>query len=294
MTFSGELAIGGSLRVLPLLTPTLPPATHTNACLLGRFDDDARGELLVVEPATPHEDERARLLAWLRHHERLGSRITAIALTHHHVDHVGAADWLREQLGVPLLAHEITRSRLAGQIEIDRTVAEGDVISLAGPRPLAIEVLHTPGHAPGHVCLWDPEARTLVAGDMVAGTGTILVEPTDGDVGLYLASLARLAALAPAVVVPAHGAPLGDEVLLRYIAHRRAREAKILAALLALGGARPIDEIVPLAYADTPASAWPLASLATEAHLIELGKQGKVVRELLAGRPVRWLATPPG
>lgn len=284
MTFAGELAVGDAVRVLPLVTPTLPPATHTNACLIG-----SGGEAIVVEPATPHDDERARLLAWLRHHEGLGTHITAIALTHHHVDHVGAADWLRTELGVPLLAHELTRSRLAGVIAIDRTLADGDVLGLDGPRPLAIEVLHTPGHAPGHVCFWEPETRTLVAGDMVAGTGTILVEATDGDVGLYLASLARLDALEPRTIVPAHGAPLGREVLARYIAHRRAREAKILGALRELGGAREIDEIVPIAYADTPRAAWPFARLATEAHLIELAKHGIVVRAA-----EQWTATRSG
>jgi ribonuclease/clavin/mitogillin len=272
--FEGELVIGDAVRVLPLRTPTLPPATHTNACLLG-----TGGDAIVVEPATPHDDERARMLEWLRHHEARGTRITAIVLTHHHVDHVGAADWLRAELGVPLLAHALTEARLQGEIAIDRTIADGDVLALDGPRALAIDVLHTPGHAPGHVCLWEPVTRTLIAGDMVAGTGTILVEPTDGDVGLYLASLARLAALEPRVIVPAHGAPLEKEVLPRYIAHRRAREAKILAALRALGGARGIDEIVPVAYADTHPAAWPYARLATEAHLIELAKHGTVSRD---------------
>jgi endoribonuclease LACTB2 len=284
VSFEGELALGDAVRVLPLLTPTLPPATHTNACLVGL----PGGEAIVIEPATPHEAERAQLLAWLRHHQSLGARIVAIALTHHHVDHVGAADWLRGQLGVPLLAHALTRSRLEGEIAIDRTIEDGEILRLVGPRPLSLEVLHTPGHAPGHVCFWEPVSRTLIAGDMVAGTGTILVEPTDGDVGLYLASLARLAALEPQTIVPAHGAPLEKEVLHRYIAHRRAREAKILAALRQLGGAHELDEIVPIAYADTPPAAWPLARLATEAHLIELAKHGIVARE-----GPTWTATPP-
>ncbi len=284
MSFAGELAIADAVRVLPLRTPTLPPATHTNACLLG-----TGGEAIVVEPATPHDDERARLLAWIRHHEACGVVVRAIALTHHHVDHVGAAEWLRAELGVSLLAHEITRARLDGQITVDRTIADGDILALDGPRPLAIAVLHTPGHAPGHVCFWEPVSRTLVAGDMVAGTGTILVEATDGDVGLYLASLTRLDALDPETVVPAHGAPLRKEVLLRYVAHRRAREAKILTALQGLGGARAIDEIVPIAYADTPPVAWPLAALATEAHLIELAKHDAVKRD-----GERWSATRAG
>jgi hypothetical protein len=76
------------------------------------------------------------------------------------------------------------------ELTIDERVRDGDLLPF-GPRGL--RVLHTPGHAPGHVCLWDEAGGGLVAGDMVASQGTIIVSPQDeGDMALYLASLRLL------------------------------------------------------------------------------------------------------
>ena len=256
------------VHVLPLRTPTLLPATHTNLVMIA-----SEGEALLIEPATPYEDERERMRAFLDDHARAGTRVTAIALTHHHPDHVGAASWLREALDVPLLAHPMTRERLEGAVAIDRTIEGGETLRVGA---LSIDLVHTPGHAPGHVCFLDRSTRTLVAGDMVAGTGTILVEKTDGDMGLYLRSLEHMQTLGAEHLVPAHGPTLGPEVLPRYVAHRRAREAKIVDALRSLGGAATIDNIVPIAYADTPPAVWPIAALSTEAHLLDLARRQQV------------------
>lgn len=258
------------VHVLPLRTPTLAPATHTNAVMIA-----SEGEALLVEPATPYEDERERLRAFVDVHARAGTRVTAIALTHHHPDHVGAARWIREALDVPLLAHRATAERLDGEVAIDRSLADGDTLRVGD---LDVTVVHTPGHAPGHLCFLEPRTRTLVAGDMVAGTGTILVEKTDGDMGLYLASLERMQTLAATALIPAHGPTLGPEVLPRYVAHRRAREAKIVDALRTLG-AGTIDDVVPVAYADTLPAVWPIARLSTEAHLLELERRAVVGRD---------------
>lgn len=255
------------IHVLPLRTPTLLPATHTNFVVI-----ESEGEALLIEPATPYEEERERMRGLVAELERGGTRVLAIALTHHHPDHVGAARWLREALDVPLLAHPLTRQRLEGIVEIDRTIEGGETLRVGS---LAIEVVHTPGHAPGHACFFEPSSRTLVAGDMVAGTGTILVEKTDGDMSLYVQSLEQLQTLGATSLIPAHGPTLLPEVLPRYIAHRRAREAKILEAMRRLGAAA-IDEIVPIAYSDTPPAVWPIATLSTEAHLIDLARRGLI------------------
>lgn len=259
-----------TIHVLPLRTPTLLPATDTNFVMI-----ESEGEALLIEPATPYDDERQRMRAFIADHERKGTRVLAVALTHHHIDHVGAAAWLREALDVPLLAHPMTKERLEGSVAIDRTIEGGETLRVGA---LSIEVIHTPGHAPGHVCFLDRSSRTLVAGDMVAGAGTILVEKTDGDMGLYLESLAHMQTLDAAQLIPAHGGMLGPEVLPRYIAHRRAREAKILDALRVLGSAT-IDMLVPVAYSDAPPSVWPMAALSTEAHLLDLEKRRMVGRD---------------
>lgn len=118
----------------------------------------------------------------------------------------------------------------------------------------------------------------LLAGDMVAGTGTILVEPIDGDMTAYLHSLRRLAMLDVTAIAPAHGGVLrpARETFERYVAHRLAREARVVAALRGMAGDASVSDLVPVAYADSPSSLWPLAALSVEAHLVKLRRDGLV------------------
>lgn len=262
------------VQMLPLRTPTLPPATHTNSFLVGS------GCAVLVEPATPYDDELERALRWIEEARADGIEPIAIVATHHHRDHVGGARELARRLGLPLWAHRLTAERLKGELAFERLLEDGERIELDGPEPLALRVLHTPGHAPGHVCLVEERSGAMIAGDMVAGEGTILVEPRDGDMRLYLESLERMAACEPSVLLPAHGGPLRDpsETLARYVRHRLERERKVLSALEGRGPSTP-RELVPIAYDDAPPIVWPLAALSTEAHLIKLEREGRVRRD---------------
>jgi glyoxylase-like metal-dependent hydrolase (beta-lactamase superfamily II) len=267
-----------SVSVFPARTPTLPPATHTNSYALGARD------VLLVEPATPDVDEQREWLAWARALPSAGRTPVAIVLTHHHVDHVGGADVLTRELGLPLWAHAETASRIG--VPVSRTLADGDVLDLAGPVPERWRVLHTPGHAPGHVCLLDDAEGTVVVGDMVASVGTILIAPGDGDMIVYLDQLRRLAGLKARLALPAHGDPIGEPTVLfeRYVAHRQMREAKVLAAVVARGAAGGTDdEILAGAYDDVPPTTWPIAILSLRAHLEKLATEGRVKHELARG-----------
>jgi glyoxylase-like metal-dependent hydrolase (beta-lactamase superfamily II) len=251
-------------------TPTLPPATHTNSYALGERD------VVLVEPATPYDDERREWLAWAAGQRSRGRRLVALLLTHHHADHVGGAEFFARALDLPLWAHDVTAKRLP-ELPFARRLEDGERIVLDGPTAQEWTVLLTPGHAPGHVCLFERAQGTLVAGDMVATEGTILVETHDGDMALYLQQLARLRDLGSRCTLPAHGAPITEPALLfeYYIRHRLAREAKVQGALRSLGAAgATADELVPLAYADTPQAAWGIAALSTAAHLVKLEREG--------------------
>lgn len=252
------------VALFPVRTPTLPPATHTNTyALLG-------AEVYLVEPATPYADEREAWLSWARSIDR---PIVGVIVTHHHVDHASAASFFARALSVPLLGHRITLSLLQ---EEGRAIDDGDVLG-------DWTVLHTAGHAPGHVCLHNPATRTLIAGDMVANGSTIVIPPDDGgDMAEYLRQLRRLQALDTTTVLPAHGEPIDQPHALfeHYIQHRLMREEKVLCAFFAardaLGREPTAAEIVPAAYDDTPAHLWPLARVAAEAHLIKLRQEGRL------------------
>jgi glyoxylase-like metal-dependent hydrolase (beta-lactamase superfamily II)/8-oxo-dGTP pyrophosphatase MutT (NUDIX family) len=257
------------VHLVPLRTPTLPPATHTNCTLFGS------GEVVAVDPASPYPEEKSTLDRALDKLAARGVKLRAVLLTHHHHDHIGGAAHLKATRGVPVWAHAQTAARVPAGL-VDRLLEDGDIIELAGDPPRRLRALFTPGHAPGHLCFLEEHSGIAAVGDMLASQGTILIDPSEGDMAEYLASLARLKREAPRMMIPAHGLTIGDVAgkIDEYTAHRLAREAKVLAALRgAARAARPAD-LVPTAYADTPAHLYGLAARSLEAHLHKLVKDG--------------------
>ena len=262
-----------SLSLYPARTATLPPATHTNSYALGGRD------VVLVEPATPFEAEQRAWIEWARGLSASGRKPIALFATHHHDDHVGGLDVLSRELGLPVWMHRETWLRVGGA-EPGRLLEDGETLCLDGPTPEQWRVLHTPGHAPGHVCLWNAATRTIVAGDMVASVGTILIAPGDGDMEVYLGQLERLAELGADWALPAHGDPIAAPTTLfrQCIAERAARERDVLGAIVTVGanGATP-ENLVSLAYRDAPPHTWPIGLLSLKSHLAKLLHEGRVV-----------------
>jgi len=264
-----EVLDPGVWRV-PFETPTLPPATATNTLIVGTR------RIAVIEPATPYPTERAALDALLAERVAAGAEIVAVLVTHHHGDHIGYAFELAQRLGAPLYAHRLTAARL--DFPVDIALEDGDRLELGDG--YVLRALFTPGHAPGHLVYCEERTGIAYAGDLVAGIGTILIDPADGgDMSAYLDSLARLAAERPTALAPSHGPVITapQECLERYITHRRQREARVLAALHA--GATKMPELLAGAYSDTPQALWWLAERSLDAHLRKLEADGRVRRE---------------
>ncbi len=259
------------IRTLPLRTPTLPPATHTNTYLAGHE------RLMIFDPATYDSAERERLTTLL---ELIDLPVEAIVLTHHHPDHMGSAQWLSDRLNVPVLGHPKTAELLQGQVNVQGTLQEGDLLDLGvddAGRPFSLRALFTPGHAPGHLCFMDtrPGNRAMIVGDMIAAIGSIIIDPSEGDMAEYLRQLRRLRQMEHSILLPAHGPPVlnGHKKLDQYIEHRLMREQKVLTALRSAGEGSAFD-LLPQAYDDTPAALYPLAARACLAHLLKLVEDG--------------------
>ena len=260
------------IRVIPLQTRTLPPATHTNTMLVGG------SELVLVDPGAPRPEGQRRLIEIVNAEaRRCGGRLGGIWLTHHHEDHVAGTEALRREFGVPVWAHESTVARLvATGLRIDRRFEGGELVTLAGSPALRIRVLHTPGHASGHLCFFEERTRTLLCGDMLSGFGTVVINPPDGSMIEYLESLQELADLGARVILPSHGTMLRDasEALAKARQHRLWREERVFDAWR--NGQRQPEAMLDAVYDELDPRAKPLAVRQIVAHLERLEAVGRI------------------
>ena len=256
----------------PVRTPTKPPATHTNCYLIY-----TSRSLLVIDPGSPYEEEQLALGAAIDELLAEGRKLSGILLTHVHPDHVGGVNALRTHLGeVRVSAHRLTAAALS-DIQVDEMLDDEAVIVLAGEPRISLRVMHTPGHARGHLCLYEERTGTLISGDNIVGLGSVLIDPPEGNMRDYLRSLERMRALANlSVIFGGHGPAIAnpDRKLDEYIAHRLDREQKILEAVRQ-GAATP-KEIVAQVYTDVSPKSHALAERAVLAHLEKLIEDGLI------------------
>lgn len=260
-------AVVPGVRRVAVPSPTLPPATTTNCWLLGQTD------VCAVDPAGVTEPVRAALDAALA---SAGLRVRWVLLTHHHGDHVGGAAHL-QAAGAELLAHPRTAALVRERwgLQVDTLRDHGDTLTAALPWRL----VHTPGHAPGHLCAH--RDGTVVAGDMVAGEGTIVLDSNDeADLDDYLRSLQLLLDLEPARLLPAHGAVIepAAPLLQHYIDHRHARTEQVERALRDRQPATALD-LVPGIYPELPSFFHAVAAAQVITHLHWLAARERAVQE---------------
>jgi glyoxylase-like metal-dependent hydrolase (beta-lactamase superfamily II)/8-oxo-dGTP pyrophosphatase MutT (NUDIX family) len=265
----------------PVRTPTKPPATHTNCYLIY-----SSSEILIIDPGSPYEDEQAALAACVGDLIAGGRTVREIVLTHVHPDHVAGVNALNDHLEkaqgarVPVAAHHSTADSLRSEIIVERFIKDDEVLELNGEPAIKLRALDTPGHARGHLCFHDERTGALISGDNIVGYGSVLIDPPDGNMLDYLASLERMRALPNlSVLFGGHGPAIANpyEKIDEYIAHRRQREELILAAVRE--GASTPKEIVARAYTDVSPKAHAMAERAVLAHLEKLEADGLVNRD---------------
>ena len=253
--------------------PGVMTGPGTNSYIVG----DVTTGHIVIDPG-PNEAEHLQRL-W----QACGGDIRMIVCTHSHPDHSPGAAPLQALCGgqVPILGlASRPTARANSQFVPERELADGERLVLeAGDVRHTLRVLHTPGHAANHLCLVLEEDGLLFSGDHVLNGSTTVIDPPDGHMGDYLASLDTLSALCAqyqvAFILPAHGYVLGNEwgepysaldCIARLKAHRLARDAKVRRAMQALPNGKAEDWL-PLAYDDVPSSLWPVAMRSLLAHV---------------------------
>ncbi len=263
-----ELIPGVPKRLDRLVTRLIAPnpgfmtGPGTNSYLVGEH------ELAVIDPGPPIEEHIEALVAEGQ------KRIRWILCTHTHRDHSPAAAALKAATGAQIIGRPAPNHD--GQdrsFAPERVPAHGERLQFPG---FTLRAIHTPGHASNHLCYLLEETRMLFTGDHVMQGSTVVINPPDGDMRAYLASLGGLLSEDLAVLAPGHGYLIGapHHEVRRLIAHRQAREAKVEEALSRAREAT-IEDLLPLVYDDVPAKVHPVAARSLRAHLDKLVAEGR-------------------
>jgi glyoxylase-like metal-dependent hydrolase (beta-lactamase superfamily II) len=257
-----ELASGVRRLVAP--NPSMMTGPGTNTYLLGT------DEVAVLDPG-PVIDSHLQNIE-----EAAAGNIRWVLVTHTHPDHSPAAAKLANRVGAELLGRPAPEGGHQDKTFVpDRILVDGDCLRVDG---VDIAVIQTPGHASNHVCYWHKERNWVFTGDHVIDGSTVVINPPDGNMKDYIASLEKLKDLEPVALAPGHGDLINDpkRIIDWIIDHRLAREANVAAALQGNPGLTPM-ELVPHVYMDVDKKLYGWAERSLLAHLIKLEADGAAV-----------------
>ncbi|MBZ5558330.1 MAG: MBL fold metallo-hydrolase [Acidobacteriia bacterium] len=212
------------------------------------------------------------------------ARLESVLVTHGHRDHASGAPAIARAHPAATFAKRPWPQEDAQYAMEWRALDEGATLD-AGGGPLV--VLHTPGHSPDHLAFWHQASRTMFTGDLVVyGSSVMIHTSAGGDLVQYMASLERLLALEPRVLLPAHGPRIDHpaRVLSGYLEHRRARERQVIDALRA--GHTSVQAIAESIYHGLAPALMAAARENVRAHLEKLKAEGLATR--VTGEADRW------
>ncbi len=261
---AGEVVqVSTLVRRVTAPNPGMMTGPGTNTYIVGT------GELALIDPGPESEAHLEALLGVV------ADRLRWILCTHTHMDHSPGARALKAATGATLIGMRAPADgRQDTDFAPDRVLEHGEVLDCGD---FALSAVHTPGHASNHVCYLLDREKLLFTGDHIMQGSTVVIGPPDGNMIAYLDSLEALLALDLARVAPGHGHPIEtphDEVR-RLIAHRLRREQKVVDAFDANNPAT-LDELVAIAYADTPQRLHQVARRSLHAHLLKLEHEERV------------------
>lgn len=219
-----------------------------------------RSDWVVVDPG-PKDKKHSEAI-----NQATGGDIALTLITHRHHDHTGGIDRLVQLTDTPVRARD--RSFLRGS---DAPLIDGEVIEAAG---LRITVLDTPGHTGDSVSFVLDDA--VLTGDTILGSGTTVLDSSDGTLADYLRSLDRLVGIgAGKALLPAHGPdhPDLEPVARYYITHRHERLEQVREALRVLGPDAGAMAVVRRVYSDVDKRLWLAARSSVQAQLEYLRAQ---------------------
>jgi glyoxylase-like metal-dependent hydrolase (beta-lactamase superfamily II) len=244
-----------------------------------------KDHVAIIDPGPIDEVHSAALLDAVR-----GETVTHILVTHTHRDHSPAAVRIKAATGAKTYGegpHRAARPLHVGEappleasadrdFRPDIALADGETVSGPG---WVLEAVTTPGHTANHMAFALKGTHVLFSGDHVMAWSTPVVAPPDGAMSDYMASLEKLGRRAETLYFPGHGAPVKDapRFVQHYIAHRRAREASILARLAS--GEADVPTLVQSIYVGLDPRLTKAAGLSVLAHLEDLTARGLVATQ---------------